>query len=84
MTKKKLLDEIKSTAKEPYSRTILFCYKGKDIANLEVPCKKDYETMSEYMERYEVFPRGKGEYLLSIRIDWGSSINILIDDFRCV
>ena len=80
MNKKQLLDEIKRIAKESYSEIILLHYKGENVASLEVPCKKDHETMSEYMEKYEVTPRGKGEYLLTIKIGWGS-INILIDNF---
>ena len=81
MTKKELLNAIKRIANQTYSEVILLYYRGEDVGCLEIPKKSKYETMTEYMERYEVEPRGKGEYLLTIKFSYDGSINILVDNF---
>ena len=81
MTKKELLNEIKRRANEIYSEVILLYYKGENVACIEIPAKRKYETMAEYMERYEVEPRGKGEYLLTINFGCDGSISVLTDSF---
>ena len=81
MTKKQLLDDIKRASQEVYSEIILFFYRGQDVGSFEVPKKRKYETIKEYMEKYEVEPRGNGEYLFTVKIGYDGSLNILIDSY---
>jgi hypothetical protein len=81
MTKKELLNEIKRMANQTYSEVMLLYYKGENVACIEIPAKRNFETMSEYMERYEITPRGKGKYLLTINFGYDGSISVLIDNF---
>lgn len=82
MTKKELLDEIKEKAVSCISDPILLYHKGVNVGCLKVPPKLDFETWKEFMERYEVDCRGKGEYLLTIDFDYVGSISILVDEIR--
>ena len=85
MNKKDIINIIKQKAKDPYSGSILLCYKGECKAVLQVPEKDSYWTWQEYLEQYEIEPNGrnKGEYFLTIKLRrYGSYISVLIDNIR--
>lgn len=87
MNKKDIIDTIKRKAKDPYSEPLLLYYKGECKAVLQVPEKDRFETMSEYMEHYDIERNRstKGEYFLTIRFRMYSAyISVLIDSIRGV
>ena len=81
MTKKQLLDAIKDRAKGKCCDPLFLYYKGDNIACLEFPDKGRYETIKQYLEHFDIAPRGKGVYLLAIKFSYRGGISILIDGF---